>query len=143
MFEKLASILGGNLMSGVSDIIGKFVTDPTKLMEANAELEKLKSTTEIRLAEVASQDRNSARQREAAVKDLTPSVLMYACTAGFFGILAYMLAYDVPQGNERILDMMLGSLGTAWIMGWSYYYGSSTGSASKQTLISKLTTNKE
>ena len=33
MFEKIASILGGNLFSGVSEIISKFVEDPTKRAE--------------------------------------------------------------------------------------------------------------
>lgn len=138
MWDKIISVLGGNLFTGVGDIISKFVPDPTKQAEIKLELAKLQTQTELRLEEVGASDRDSARKREMEVKDHTTAILMYTCTAGFFGILAYMLMFPVPQANERILDMMLGSLGTAWVMGWAYYYGSSTGSASKQAMIGKM-----
>lgn len=138
MWDKIISVLGGNLFTGVGDLISKFVPDPTKAAELRQELAKLEASTMVRLEEVAASDRDSARKREMEVKDHTNSILMYSCTAGFFGILCYMLAYEVPVSNERILDMMLGSLGTAWIMGWAYYYGTSTGSASKQAMIAKM-----
>ena len=71
------------------------------------------------------------------VKDWTPSVLGYIVTVGFFGLLAYLATHDVPNTSERILDVMIGSLGTAWIGIINYYYGSSSGSSRKTELLAQ------
>lgn len=131
------------LMGQFNKAIEQFHLAPDKALEIQQAAQQAADNMVVKLEEIAAKDRDSARQREMVVKDKTPAVLMYACTAGFFGILGYMLGWPVPTSNERILDMMLGSLGTAWIMGWAYYYGTSTGSASKQDLIAKLTRDKQ
>ena len=41
MWDKVLGLLGGNLFTGVAEIVGKFVTDPTKAAELHAELAKL------------------------------------------------------------------------------------------------------
>ena len=87
------------------------------------------------LEKLEMEDRASARQREMAVKDWTPSVLGYIVTVGFFGLLAYLATHDVPNTSERILDVMIGSLGTVWIGIINYYYGSSSGSSRKTELL--------
>ena len=89
------------------------------------------------LEKLEMEDRASARQREMAVKDWTPSVLGYLVTLGFFGLLAYLATHDVPDTSERILDVMIGSLGTAWIGIINYYYGSSSGSSRKTELLAQ------
>lgn len=89
------------------------------------------------LEKLAIEDRASARQREMTVKDLTPSVLGYIVTIGFFGLLGYLATHDVPNTSERILDVMIGSLGTAWIGIINYYYGSSSGSSRKTELLAQ------
>ena len=81
------------------------------------------------------QDRDSARKREMAVKDKIPAILAIGVTIGFFGLLAYMLKFDVPPANKDILNIMLGSLGTAWVSIIAYYFGSSSGSDKKTDLL--------
>ena len=127
MWDKVLGLLGGNLFTGVAEIVGKFVTDPTKAAELQAELAKLEAATKVQLEGLAVQDRNSARQREMAVKDGTPAILAYVITAGFFGILAWMLVRPIPEQGHDALMILLGSLGTAWVAIVSYYYGSSAG----------------
>ena len=87
MWEKLASILGGSIFTGIAEVIKTFVPDPTKQAEALLQLEmlRLQAAQELFKAEVA--DRDSARKREMEVKDATPRVLAYTLTGGFFGIL--------------------------------------------------------
>lgn len=80
-------------------------------------------------------DRNSARQREMTVKDMTPMILAYGVTAGFFGVLAVIMFCTVPSSSRDVLNIMLGSLGTAWTGVIAYYFGSSSGSDRKTELL--------
>lgn len=89
------------------------------------------------LEKIASSDRDSARKREIEVKDNTPKILAYAITIGFFGVLAFMMLSDVPAGSRDVLNIMLGSLATAWISITGYYFGSTSGSKDKTALLAK------
>lgn len=92
---------------------------------------------------IASEDRDSARKREMEVKDNTPKILAYAITLGFFGVLVFMMLAEVPQGSRDVLNIMLGSLATAWISITGYYFGSTSGSAQKTALLAKAPAIKE
>ena len=74
---------------------------------------------------LAASDRDSARKREMAVKDYTPSILAIGLTVGFFGLLGWLVGHEPPAGSRDILNIMLGSLGTGWITMLAYYFGSS------------------
>lgn len=89
------------------------------------------------LEKIASSDRDSARKREIEVKDNTPKILSYAITIGFFGVLAFMMLSEVPAGSRDVLNIMLGSLATAWISITGYYFGSTSGSKAKTDLLAK------
>lgn len=89
------------------------------------------------LETIAAGDRDSARKREIEVKDNTPKVLAYLVTGGFFSVLGFMLTNTVPTESKDVLNLLLGSLGTAWISVISYYYGSTSGSRAKSELLAK------
>jgi hypothetical protein len=86
---------------------------------------------------LAASDRDSARKREMTVLDNTPKVLAYLVTGGFFSVLGFMLTNTVPVESKDVLNLLLGSLGTAWISVISYYYGSTSGSRAKTELLAK------
>ena len=88
------------------------------------------------LEAIAAGDRANARDREIKTQDWTPKVLGIAITLGFFGLLGFLLWKSPPDGSRDILNIMLGSLGSAWIGVVSYYFGSSAGSARKTELMS-------
>lgn len=89
------------------------------------------------LAGLAVQDRASARAMQISTKSLTAPFLALFVTLGFFGVLAVMMFYQLPQATHDALMLMLGSLGTAWTGVIAYYFGSSAGSDRKTELLAQ------
>lgn len=137
--DKVMDIMGGNLLGGVKDLIQTFKLPPEQQLQFDSKMAELQSQAETRLAELEQADRNSARQREIGVKDNTPRILAYSITAGFFSVTWFMMTNEAPESSQRILDMLFGTLLTAWVAVITYYFGSSAGSAAKHSMIEKLT----
>ena len=94
----------------------------------------------VELEKIGQADRDSARKREAEVKDWTPALLALLLTLGFFSALGFMMAHGLSRdtaGSEALLTM-LGSLGTGFTMVLAYYFGSSAGSETKNSIIAAL-----
>ncbi len=142
----------GGFLQGASDIIGKIVKDPNEMAQVNEQLKALADKHQETMAQLAEEqyeaqlkDTDSARQMEiAALKQESwfaknqIHLLAISVTAGFFGLLTYMVKFDVPAANKDILNIMLGSLGTAWVSIVGFYFGSSKGSDDKNKIIDKL-----
>lgn len=90
------------------------------------------------LEKIAADDRASARAREETVKDKLPAVLAIFVTIGFFGALLFLCLHSIPDANHDAFMMLLGALGTAWTGIIAYYFGSSAGSAKKDSVIAKV-----
>ncbi len=105
-------------------------------MAANDELEGLifKDMADARNREVVI----STSDKAPLINKITLPVLAAFITFGFFGLLAYMCKWEVPPSNKDIINIMIGSLGTAWIGVVSYYFGSSSGSKDKDAQINNL-----
>jgi len=90
---------------------------------------------DIDLERIAVDDRKSARDMQKETRDWIPRALAVSVTAGFFAILIYMLVYGLPTtGNEALL-LLLGALQTAWGGIIAFYFGSSSGSQKKDSMI--------
>ena len=72
-------------------------------------------------------------------KNLPLYILGSIITIGFFAILALLIFHSIPEANQRVLDMLLGVLGTCFIAIVMYWFGTSKSSADKTDLINEHT----
>jgi len=149
----IATALGGPLagmaVSAVAKAIGCEPDDVQGIISSNkltaeqvasiqlAELELKKQAQSMNLdfAKLIAEDKKSARDMQIATKSWIPATMSIGVTCGFFGIL-FGLMYGQIQHAPQI-DIMLGSLGTAWTGIISFYFGSSAGSQAKNDLLYK------
>jgi len=141
-----------NLKSGgqVTDVIAALTTTPltadqmAAIKRADNDFAAQMHALDIKSVEdiekMADDDRASARAREIETKDPTPRNLAYLITVGFFAILTLKMFHVVSSdiATQTVVNVMLGSLGTAWIAIVQYYFGSSKGSDDKTKIIGDI-----
>mgnify|MGYP003336481863 FL=1 len=107
------------------------------IQQAEIELKAKAQEMGLDFAKLENDDRKSARDMQVATKSWIPSTLAIGITLGFFGILAGLMSGKVVAGPE--IEIMLGSLGTAWTGIVAFYFGSSASSQKKDDLLHKST----
>ena len=149
----IATALGGPLagmaVSAVSKAIG---VDPDKVEDiiSNnkltadqvaqikiAEIELAKQAQELGLnfEKLAVDDRKSARDMQKETRDFLPRLLAVSVTLGYFGIIAFVLMSGLPMNGSEVLLMLLGTLSAGWTGVMAFYFGSSSGSQKKDSMI--------
>lgn len=108
------------------------------VLNQHLELSKLayqQNEDEIAYAEkedaLSASDVADARKMQVANHSWMPACLTVFITIGFFGMLAALVWREVPASNQAIINVMLGSLGTAWVSAVGFWLGSSYGSLRK------------
>jgi hypothetical protein len=146
----LSSIFGGTakgLVDGITNLADEFIDTKAEKAVRDIKIQEIVNTQLKTLTE----DVQSARNREIQVNASesaswlaknTLGMLAIGITLGFFSMLAWMMNYEVPPTNKDILNIMLGSLGSAWIGIVGYYFGSSAGSKSAGTALQKIAQEK-
>ncbi|CAB5220097.1 hypothetical protein UFOVP237_75 [uncultured Caudovirales phage] len=125
---------------GTQDDIMTALANPTgdqlaALKKIDVDFKVQMKSLDIDLERIAAGDRASARDMQKETKDWIPRALAIGVTIGFFSIMIYMLIYGLPtSGNEAIL-LLLGALQTAWGGIIAFYFGSSSGSQKKDSMI--------
>lgn len=94
-----------------------------KLVSLDAEFRD--TLDKLNLKDEYFQDVASARGREMTLRDRTPAVLAAAVTGGLFAIIFMLIFVPIPADSMNIVNIMLGSLSTAWMNVIGYYFGSS------------------
>jgi hypothetical protein len=140
----LARALGGDPTKASAEDLSKMMGSLTaenilaikKAEQAfTLQMRELDIKSESDLEAIAAGDRDSARNREIQVRDLTPAIGFYLITAGFFSLLVGLLFYPVPEANKAVIYTMTGSLGAAWLGCIAYFYGTTAGSRSKDVML--------
>jgi hypothetical protein len=104
-----------------------------KKAEQDFQIALREATLEALRIDVA--DRASARRRQVALRDWTPSAIGALIILGFFIVLGAMVARRLPPGAETEFSIMLGALATMTAAVVNYFFGSSAGSKEKTRLM--------
>jgi len=109
-----------------------------KLKELEQSFATRMKELDIDLEKIASEDRNSARQREVALKDNAPKILAGVIVTGFFAILATISCVELPEASRQPINLLLGALMTMLTQVGNYYFGSSAGSSRKNEMMARM-----
>lgn len=143
----LATVLGGpmgglaveavgkalGMSDATADKVQKALSSGNLTAEQMAALQAADLQLKTRMAELgidaeklAAADRASAREMQVKTGSRTVPILASAVTAGFFGILVGLMTGDLKmwEGHAE-LQMLVGSLASAWAMIVSFYFGAS------------------
>ncbi len=139
------------------ETLGAAIPDPAvraqmerAAQEHSAELEKVELEYAAQVAAIAQKDRASAREREVSVRDETPHRLAFLMVAFFCLYSLSLLAMPLVERYGIKPDgALLATIGT--VLGYAigevktvfnYYFGSSSGSATKTDIISDIAKSK-
>jgi hypothetical protein len=95
-------------------------------------------TLSNRLAENASRiDETSpvAAGKQPPQHDTAAQNLAYLLTIGFFGLLFLLCFQTAPVANLAMLNIVLGSLGTAWVGAMAYFFGATQAGRAKDWML--------
>ncbi len=112
--------------------------DLAKLKQLEQEFKTQLREADIQLESIAAYDRASARERQTSMRDWTPSVLGLAIIIGFFGVLAYIFRFGLPDEGSEVLLLMVGALGAMTSQVGNFFFGSSAGSKAKDAFLSRI-----
>lgn len=90
------------------------------------------------LEQFALENVKSARDMQAVTRSRIPALLASIITAGFLGILALMLTGTYRPTDNQALLILLGALAAGWGSVVNFYFGSSSGSAEKNTILNDV-----
>ena len=104
------------------------------LKKADADFKVQMKQLDIDLAKISASDRDSARKRQIALGDHTPTVLAILTMLAFFGYIG-AVTLPTPNADIGLLNVALGWLGGTASTVIAYYFGSSSGSKQKNEFI--------
>jgi ABC-type siderophore export system fused ATPase/permease subunit len=153
IFQKIFSGGAGELVDKVAGAVDRFVQTKEEKAEAQIELQKvINSHLEVmeqeatKQMEIQQKEMDSARNREIQIavaekapllnKIITPILALAVVTLTF--ILFYILMFREVGNEKDIIIYVLGVLSAVCTQVISYYFGSSQGSAQKQSQIDKF-----
>jgi len=111
-----------------------------KLKQAENDFALKMKELDIKLDEIIIKDKDSARQREIAVKDKTPSRLAYILIGGFLSVSLIQIVFvgyypeiasKIPSEGWLLIGNISGYLANEAKQAGPYYFGTTLGSSNK------------
>lgn len=127
------------IVNAIDGILDKVVPDANVREQVKAQIQ----SASLEWAKLEVGDRDSARKREIETKDTTTRELAYIYTIGYFVCLGSLLFgwVDIPQGYERLVDVLFGVLTAGQYSVMTYYFGSSHASRQKDEVLGVIVKN--
>jgi len=127
------------VLASINKVVDKIFPDANIREQVKAQL----ATAALDWYKLEINDKESARKREVETKDSTTKELAWIYTAGYFGMLAALLfgLVEIPERMMSLLDVLMGVLTAGQYSIMAYYFGSSAGSQSKDTVLSVIAKN--
>lgn len=114
--------------------------DLVRLKEIDAEFKTQMIDAGIKLEEIASADRDSARNREIKTGDSwTPRGLAVIVVVGWMSVQWFLLNHVIDGTMRELIARVLGTLDGALMLVLSYFFGSSSSSQQKDNIITHHT----
>ena len=109
-----------------------------KLKEAEQDFQLQLKKLDIEREKLVYDDRDSARRREMSVKDFMPKALGLGIVISFLVFVVVLLAVPATMQDREVIFLIIGNL-SGWVSAvFTYYFGSSSGSAEKNKMIDKV-----
>jgi hypothetical protein len=136
----LASKLGikESTVTAVSEVLssGKMNAEQIAGIKlAEIDFERFLEANKIKLEELDTADRASARAMHIAIGGWVPGVLALVVVGGFFGVLLGMMFGLLKVSDQQSLLILLGALSAGFGAVLNFYYGSSHGSRANQQAV--------
>jgi heme/copper-type cytochrome/quinol oxidase subunit 4 len=144
----------GNLVKAVGDVVDEFVTTGEERMELENEMARTQMEYNleqkrlgIKEQEIYLQDTASAREAQAAIQTSehaswlaknVGSILALGTTLLAFFLFFWVISGHVTDKNQQIVIYILGALSAITTQIFSYYFGSSQGSAKKNQMLEDI-----
>jgi GH24 family phage-related lysozyme (muramidase) len=147
--------LGMSDNSSVDDIVKKTQVDPdtvVKLRGLEVSYQQYLASVRLQMDQAEYADRANARSREVDItkvtgkKDWYPSVLGSIVVLGFTLIICALIYYPPDKSNKKqdytsLINVLVGALAAGYSTVLGYYFGSSSGSRSKDQVVANLSSN--
>lgn len=135
----------GNLVAGainITEAVEHVIKDNALSPEQKENIKMHLQDLEMEQFKAEIADRQSARQREMqAIKSNTSDSLFkvvgWGITLAFLGVVFAAIFIDIPQENQRAFDMAFGSVVSAFVSVYGYYFGSSKSSRDKTAMLNE------
>jgi len=106
---------------------------------AETDFKKFMADHDIRLEQMAVDDRNSARRMVTETHAVTPAILTWVVVLAFLGIEGAMLFGVKTMASDLVVGRILGTLDTSLGLVLAFWFGSNAGSARTKELLAQAT----
>lgn len=125
----------------VNDAIDKIFPDATVAAQLKAQV----ATQALEWYKAEAADRDSARKREVDAHDNTPKQLAWMYTIGYFIMMIVVAGgyLHVPENMTSLFNGLLGVLTAGQYTVMTYYFGSSSGSTTKDKTLDRVVNHRD
>lgn len=140
--EAIGSALGlkDTTKEKITEVLQSGTMTPEQIVavkQAETDLKVKLKELDIRVEEIAAQDRDSARRMQIQNRSWIPAALTVLTVGGFFWLLIGSAKGDFTLQGSDIMMLLLGVLARETAGVYAYWFGSSSGSAQKTEMLKK------